>query len=239
MLGTGCPNSAVVAGSVSSAGLFAKHRRRVGLLAVIPGSPALCRQARNNHRDQRCLDTAHPVSRSVRAEADVAEHARIEEIHLDVFPVLLVNRAVPLQAMAEPLRLPTELVVRQGVGGKRARRAVQRDIVDAGLVARGRAVESARTEALRPGVVSEHIREDVPRQIRPALEALVRGAQILVVDTRRGREARRGTGLITTEAARDRADLGVVEMVVARAGRNGQHLGNDVEVDRGEGRRLA
>ena len=114
------------------------------------------------------------------------------------------------------------------------RRAVLGDAVGVRNVAAGAAVEGARPESLRPGVVDEHVREDVPGQIRAALEALVRVAQVLRVDIGRGRQARRRARLVTAEAAGDRAFLEVVELVVARAGGHRQHLGNDVEVERGE-----
>src|SRR5205814_9205000 len=70
--------------------------------------------------------TLFPYTTLFRSEADIPEHARIEEGHLHVLPIFLVNRSVPLQAPVEELRLPAELAVGQIIGGVRQRRAVLR-----------------------------------------------------------------------------------------------------------------
>ena len=68
------------------------------------------------------------------------------------------------------------------------------------------------------------------RLLKPLYTVWRFSASMLVADARQGA----GTRLVTAEAADDRALFGVVEVVVARSGRDGQHLGNDVEIQRGE-----
>src|SRR4029077_597307 len=170
--------------------------RRIRLLAAVPGRPALGCETFGKHGDDRSLYPADPVIRSVGIEADIPEEAGIEERYLSVFPVFLVERSVPLQAVVEELRLPAELVVGQIIGNVRERRAVLRDAVRVRDVAGGAAVKSARTEALGPGVVSEHIRQDVPRQVGAALEALVGRLQVLAIDVGGQSRARRQTRVV-------------------------------------------
>ena len=129
-------------------GIISDQERRIRLLAAGPGRPALGRESFGEHGDERSLHTSNPIVRSVGVEADIPEHARIEEGHLHVLPIFLVNRSVPLQAPVEELRLPAELAVGQIIGGVRQRRAVLRDTAGVRNIAGGGSVERARTETL-------------------------------------------------------------------------------------------
>ena len=79
----------------------------------------------------------------------------------------------------------------------------------------------------------------MPRQIRAALEAFVCRIEVLIVEVGCVHQAGRKPALVTSEkAARDRALLVIVEVVIAGSRREGEHLGNDVEIQRGEERAL-
>src|SRR5208283_3609990 len=97
-----------------------------------------------------------------------------------------------------------------------------------------------RTETLRPGVVNEHIRHDVPRHIRAALEPRIYRMEVFSIDIggRGGRVARSGTRLVTVEAAGDRTFFVIDETVIARSSGDRKHFGNEVEIQRREKRRL-
>src|SRR5205085_10565609 len=134
------------------------------------------------HGDERSLHSADPVVRSVGVEAYIPEDTRVEEGDLNVLPVFLVDRPVPPQVAVEEFRLPAELVVGQLVGLVRKRRAVLPDTARVRYVAGRESVEGSGTETLGPGVISQHTRQDVPGQIRAALEALVGRMVVQEVD---------------------------------------------------------
>lgn len=57
------------------------------------------------------LDAAHTVVRTVRNELRIAIQRRIINAELHVRPVLLIHGGIELQAVLEPLGLPTDPVV--------------------------------------------------------------------------------------------------------------------------------
>src|SRR6185437_431532 len=87
------------------------QRRRVHLFALVPGSGALQRQPRRDPRDQRGLYAPNAEVLAIGAEAQVAGLTRIEKPDLYIVPVLLIQRAVPLQPMIQELHFPAQLVV--------------------------------------------------------------------------------------------------------------------------------
>src|ERR1700685_601084 len=78
----------------------------------------------------------------------------------------------------------------------------------------------------------------MPGHIPAALESRVLRMEVFRVYVSGGIQARRGPGLVTEEAADDRALFGIDETVVARPGGKGQYLGNEVEIQRREKRGL-
>src|SRR4051794_10714636 len=106
--------------------------RGVGLPAVVPGTCRLQRQPRNDARNERSLDSLDIEILAVGVVENVADQAGVEEGHLDIVPGLLVDGAVPLQAVAEEFRLPADLVVGQLVGLIRARNEVLSHAIRAG-----------------------------------------------------------------------------------------------------------
>ena len=99
-----------------------------------------------------------------------------------------------------------------------------------GDVFAGAAIEGPGSEPLRPGVVDQRIRHEVPGQIGAALETRVGRLEVFSVDVGRVVCTRWWTCLVAEEAAGHRPCLFVVEMVIACAGGDGEHLRNDVEI---------
>jgi hypothetical protein len=126
-----------------------------------------------------------------------------------------------------------------------------------GLIGRGglralrAAVEAARTEALRPGVVEQQIVGHVPAQICAAPEPVVRRVVVAgltqVGPVRRFRSVgRRGARavigrhaeILAVETADIAAELGFIEVVVAGAGGKYQRLRDEIHVEGAERRPL-
>ena len=101
-------------------------------------------------------------------------------------------------------------------------------------------IEAAGAKTLRIGGVDEDIRRGVPRYIIALLGSRFREAQVLGVEI--GRAARAPAGRIArleaAETAGHAAGEGILELVVARAGRDRKHFRNDIEVHRPEERGL-
>src|ERR1022692_3450049 len=175
-------------------------------------------------------------------------------------PILLIDGAVPLDAPIPPHRLPSQLVVSEGVGredqtriptfvkvclcfpriGTRCKRRT--------TAATGGPIKAARAEALRPGVVQERILSDFPAEICAAPEAgksplkmvSIEIDEVLIV-----RLVHAGIGCIrkidelAPETSHGRAHLPGLGPGIARAGRQRQLLWNKFEVDGCIGRFLA
>src|SRR6266481_10145418 len=102
-------------------------------------------------------------------------------------------------------------------------------------------IEAARPESLRPGVIHHDVRHDVPGEIRAVLEPRFRAAEVLrieIVRERRRAAARRCARLVAPETQHYAAFVRILEQEMARARGESQHLGYQVEVDRGEERGL-
>src|SRR5216683_6780447 len=102
-------------------------------------------------------------------------------------------------------------------------------------------VETTRPESLRPGVIHHDVRRDVPCEIGAALEPRFRALEVLrieIVRERRRAAARRCARLVAPETRHDAAFVRILEQEMARARGESQHLGYQVEVDRGEERGL-
>src|SRR5262249_26374983 len=124
-----------------------------------------------------------------------------------------------------------DLLVDKVVGSESKWRAVQLDALGIRNVASEVTVEGTRTEALGPREVSKNVRGNVPGYVRAVSEAAIGRSQVLGIDIRSVRKARRRPRFIAAKAAGDGAILEVVETVVTRAPGDGQHLGNQVEVN--------
>src|SRR5215831_12075444 len=221
--------------------------------AAVPRCTARYGEAFSDPSDKRDLDTADAVVRSVGGEGQVARDARIEDRDLGVLPVFLINRAVELEAAVQPLGLPACLVVGERIGRVCER---WREYPVNGRTRcddRGRAVEAARAESLRPGVIDQRLVGDVPGKVRAAPETLVSGVEVLGIEVVqvadhtglhrahtgvRRRDAVVGAEYLAAEAADIRAHLEILRLVPARAAGDGQLLRDQVEVDRGEQRGL-
>jgi len=110
-IGDGLSESALVAGSVSSADCR-KQCRGVGLLAVVPGSPALRRQARSITAITDVIDRA-PGSRPVVPKPTLPSTPRSKRSP-GRCSSLPGNRPVHCKRWPNHWRLPTELVIGQG-----------------------------------------------------------------------------------------------------------------------------
>src|SRR5580704_2495982 len=84
------------------------ERRRVCLRARIPRGSSLHRQPRRYTSHDRRLDASYAEILAVGPEGQIAGLARIKEADLHIVPVLLVQRAVPLEAVVEELGLPAD-----------------------------------------------------------------------------------------------------------------------------------
>src|SRR5580692_2805337 len=86
--------------------------------------------------------------------------------------------------MIEEFGLPAELIVGESVGGVRARGGELRHAIGPGCITKEATVliEAARPEALREGVIHHRVRHEMPGQVRTALPAGLRAAQILRVE---------------------------------------------------------
>src|SRR5262249_47330659 len=159
---------------------------------------------------------------SVRAKADIAQHARIEEGDLYVVPVFLVERPVPLQTVVEEFRLPADLLVGQVVGREGQRRTVQLDALWIVDVTTEVAVEGTGRDPLGPGEVREHVGEDVPGHF-PATPGTGLGVtQISPVDVGGGGQTGRRSRLVATKTAGYGTLLEIVEMKVPGTAGDGQ-----------------
>ncbi len=233
---------------VCRAGIVAGQAGRVGLLGGVPGARSLDREALEQARDQLQLDALHAVGRAIDVEGRVAQVYRIEQRQLHVLPVHLVGGQVDLHAVLEPLALEADLVVGEGV--RLVARGLEELVVDptvygatplsvmyaAVQVGLG-AVEAAGTEAFRVREVGHDVWRDVPGDVvarLPALLTLVEVHAEAAVRARAVRDVQHGGG----RAVVLRAMLEFVVLVVARAGGDGQHLRDDVEVGGGEERGL-
>ena len=124
------------------------QKRRVRLRARVPGGRSGDRQAVRHAGDDGGFDPPDAVARPVGRESQVAEPAlRVEEAGLSVAPDFLIDRAVELNAVIEPLGLPADLVVRHVVRHREGRNAELVDFVHR-EVTRRRAIELARPKAL-------------------------------------------------------------------------------------------
>ena len=215
--------------------VIADQAGRRGLICAVPGTRSLHGEPLGDPRHHLQLDAGDAVVRAVDDEGRVAERRRVVERELHVVPVHLVHGAVELQAMVEEFGLEADLVV-----GERVRRIAQRRGVLRILgrrrvqirLASHRAVEAARPKALRVGVVHHHVGRDVPGQVAAALEAVVRGVFIFCIDAGGAGVASIGHIGATQRCGVLRSHLVLAVVVVARAARQGEHLRDDVEVDR-------
>src|SRR5450432_3827037 len=102
------------------------------------------------------------------------------------------------------------------------------------------AVESTRTEALRPSQIRHDVRSNVIRDVCTALESRLLRREVflvkigLIVWTSAGRHTLFGAA----ETAADASLEVLVKIEVSGARRHGQHLRNDVKVERSEERGL-
>ena len=225
-------------------------------------------QPLHGQRNELHLDAAHPVVGTVGSESQIAGHGRVEDLDLRALPVLLVHGAVDLQMTVEPFGLPPNLVVGQRVGRVVKGRGREYSAERRGLRDNtGTAIEATGTEALRPGVVRQDVRPDVPGEIRASLGAaesllevirvqiahIAERSVIFAADLKgsgrahagigRDKGLRGGPAVVDTmdfaaEAARVRALLERVHTVVANASSERQSLRDEVEVHGDEPRPL-
>ena len=219
-------------------------------LAVIPGGADLDVEPSGDVRHAGGFNAPHSVVTTVEDYA-VVDDIVSEYNDLCLVPVLLIDRAIPLDTVVQPPRLPAQLVVGEAVGredqgrgpapvrmglrlprvGAYSQRRVTRW--------RGRCpVEAARAETLRPGVVEQRILGDFPAEVRATPEAgkgpvkafCIEIDEVGVIQTRIGRH--RTKDELATETPHARADLRGMGTRVARAARQRQLSRNEVEVDR-------
>src|SRR5271165_565193 len=98
-------------------------------------------------------------------------------------------------------------------------------------------VETTRPESLGPGVIHHDVRHDVPGEIGAALEPRFRALQVLrieIVRVRRGAASWRCTGLVAPETRHDAPFIRILELEMARARGECQHLGYKIEGHRAE-----
>src|SRR6185312_1323094 len=128
------------------------------------------------------------------------DHRGVEGAYLYVVPVLLVERAIPHQALIKPAALPADLVVGQRVRRQRQRRApaaVQRSLLlISGRGASGKqriaqggkggvpesTVEDSGAEPLRPRVVKQCLLAEFPAEVGAAPEAGIAAMQVQRVE---------------------------------------------------------
>src|SRR5580704_8736717 len=84
-------------------------------LALIPGGASLDGEPGGEAGCAGGLNAAYPVITTVDGYAE-AEDTRSKNANLCVVPVLLIDRAIPLEAPVQPHRLPAQLVVGEAVG---------------------------------------------------------------------------------------------------------------------------
>src|SRR5579872_7019082 len=90
------------------------------------------------------LHSTHPIIRPVGGKNEIAEPSLwVEEEDLDVLPILLIDGSVELDALIEPLGLPSDLIVRQRIGSE-----LERRLEGSIQMQRRIAVESARAKPL-------------------------------------------------------------------------------------------
>src|SRR5260221_6668249 len=156
--------------------------RLLDQLAVIPGPTGRDAEPALDAGHQRGLNTTDPVITSVDVYAQ-ADETGCTYGNLCVVPVLLIDRAIPLNAPVQPHRLPAQLVVGENVGCEGQGRFpapvhVGLCLIVPGSRAQRRAwtvvrspTKAASAETLRPGVVQQRIVGDFPAEVRAALEA--------------------------------------------------------------------
>src|ERR1700693_439739 len=89
--------------------------RLLDQLAMISGASGLDAEPARDAGYEGSLNSAHPVVTAVEEYAQGDETRRTDG-NLHMIPVLLVDRAIPLDAPVPPKRLPAQLVVDEGVG---------------------------------------------------------------------------------------------------------------------------
>ena len=217
-------------------------------LAVIPGGAGLDVEPGGDVRHAGGFNAPHSVVTTVEDYA-VVDDIVSEYNDLCLVPVLLIDRAIPLDTVVQPPRLPAQLVVGEAVGREdqgrgpapvrmglrlpRVGACSQRRVTRW----RGRCpVEAARAETLRPGVVEQRILGDFPAEVRATPEAgkgpvkafCIEIDEVGVIQTRIGRTG----GEPATETPHARADLRGIGTRVARVPRQRQLSRQEVEVDR-------
>src|SRR5580658_808418 len=208
--------------------------RLLNQLAVIPCGARLEGEPGCGAHHAGGFDAAHPIVTPVEGYRTTDD---TETIYADLclVPVLLIDRAIPLDALAHPLGLPAEFVVGEAVGceghgrypasvlsGERVVAVCQRGI---SRRCEGSPIKAACAKSLRPGAVKQRILADFPAQVRTALETGIGFVQTLCIDidevglihARIGRGRRRYS--VATDTAHRRADFRVVRAGIARAGR--------------------
>src|SRR5579872_106914 len=145
---------------VRARGIIVDELRRVHLLAAVPSGRALEFQPAPNLRDERGLGAIDAEVLAVVVEEESAGEARVEELNLDVFPVLAVKGAIPLEVSVEqpPVGLPADLVVVERVrmrslGNCELQLSVGTEAMHGAAIL----IEQTRTEALRECEISQDV----------------------------------------------------------------------------------
>src|SRR5207302_523436 len=145
-----------------------------------------------NH--SRGLHATHPVVAAIE-DCAVVDDVESGQSNLRVVPVLLIERAIPLDAPIYPPRLPAELTVGQVVWREidgchiapvltrlhlprlavRSQRRITR-------WRDRRPIKTTGAKTLRPGVVQQRILGDLPAQVRAAFEAGIGLVEMLRID---------------------------------------------------------
>src|ERR1700678_2095484 len=100
---------------VNRSAVLPQECRLLDQLAVIPGRARLEGEPGRDAGHARGFHATHPVVTPVEDHA-VGEDTAGTSIDLYVVPVLLIDRAVPLDAPVHPHRLPAEFIVGEAVG---------------------------------------------------------------------------------------------------------------------------
>jgi len=88
------------------------------------------------------VSNPNAIVRTVRAETHVTQNSWVEERHLHVVPIFLIDCSVPLNAPIEEL-FSAELIVDERVGGEGGRGAILGDALSIFDVTTGRTVKGA------------------------------------------------------------------------------------------------
>ena len=135
------------------------------LRAAIPGEGRVDGQRFGDSEAEIAFGATDPIVGAVDREIQVAVQSRIGYRDLHVVPILLIDRAVELQATIKPSGFPTDLFVLKrvrGIGLRHCEYAVQGRV--GGNNPRAN-IEAAGSEAFRVGGVEQDIVRNLPTQI--------------------------------------------------------------------------